>query len=95
MNTVLAKVFIIETSNEHTNKKGEIMGKIWDILQVIFGLLGVWLILDMSLEGLSFTLWVNGFFVGLGGWLGPFAILAYIIAVIVILQLIKALLRDD
>lgn len=67
------------------------MGKIWDILQVIFGLLGVWLILDMSID----LLWVYGFFYGLGGWLGPFAILAYIIAVIVILQLIKALLRED
>lgn len=67
------------------------MGKIWDILQVIFGLLGIWLILDMSID----LLWVNGFFVGLGGWLGPFAILAYILAVIVILQLVKALLRED
>ena len=91
MNTVLAKVFIIETSKQLTNKKGENMGKIWDILQVIFGLLGIWLILDMSID----LLWVNGFFVGLGGWLGPFAILGYILAVIVILQLVKALLRED
>ncbi len=89
---MIAKVFIIETSKEHTNKKGEIMGKIWDILQVVFGLLGVWLVLDMSLD----LLWVNGFFSGqASGWLGPFAILAYLLVIIVILQLVKALLRDD
>ena len=67
------------------------MGKIWDILQVIFGLLLVWVVLDHSID----LLWIDGFFSGLSVWLQPFALMAYLIAVLLILQLVKALLRDD
>ncbi len=87
----LQRFLLLKTSKEYNKTKGENMGKIWDILQVVFGLLGVWLILDMSID----LLWVYGFFDSQGGWLGPFAILAYIVVVIVILQLVKTILRDE
>ena len=69
------------------------MGKIWDILQVIFGLLLVWVFLDMALD----MLWINGYFgttLGIDA-LAPFALVAYLIAILAILQLVKTLLRDD
>ncbi len=67
------------------------MGKIWDILQFVFALLIVWVILDIS-EGI---LWVAGFFSGLGiMFLGPWAIVCYLIVIIGIFQMVKAFTRD-
>ncbi|MEE9410305.1 MAG: hypothetical protein V3V41_05195 [Candidatus Heimdallarchaeota archaeon] len=67
------------------------MGKIWDILQVIFGLLLAWVFVDIS----TGILWVSGWLDSLASdWLGYFAVIGYIIVVLVILQLVKALTAE-
>ena len=69
------------------------MGKIWDILQFIFGLLIVWVVIDWAET--AFSLWVADFFDGLGiMFLGPWAIVCYLIVIIGIFQLVKAFTRD-
>ena len=67
------------------------MGKIWDILQFIFGLLIVWVILAME----ESILWVADWFNNMNiMFLGPWAIVCYLIVIIGIFQLVKAFTRD-
>jgi hypothetical protein len=92
LNTVLAKVFIIENLNEYNNKNGEIMSKIWDILQVFFGLLLVWVLVAIEVS----VLWVSDWLTSVGSpWLAPLTVVGYLVLVLVILQLVKALTRVD
>ena len=67
------------------------MGKIWDILQFIFGLLAIWVIIDIE----NGILWVADFFADLNiMFLGPWAIVCYLFVIIGIFQLVKAFTRD-
>jgi len=69
------------------------MGKIWDILQFIFSLLIVWVIIDIGET--SFSLWISDALTNAGiMFLGPWAIVCYLIVIIGIFQLVKAFTRD-
>ena len=68
------------------------MGKIWSILQAVFGLLLVWVLLD-TVVGI---LWVAGFLTGIvaGGWFDPLAVVAYLALLIFIFEFIKGLTAE-
>ena len=68
------------------------MSKVWSILQAVFGLLLVWVFLDYSVSVTS--LWVSDFLAGLGGFLGPLAIVAYLAALIFIFEFVKGLTAE-
>jgi hypothetical protein len=70
--------------------------RIWSFIQTILGLFGCWILLDYALveAGSSFTLFIANAFNNMGATnalLAPLAILAYTIAAIVILQLVKSI----
>jgi hypothetical protein len=68
------------------------MSKVWSILQAVFGLLLVWVFLDWAVSATD--LWVSETLAGLGGFLGPLAIVAYLAALIFIFEFIKGLTAE-
>ncbi|MHA1953414.1 MAG: hypothetical protein ACW96U_05675 [Candidatus Heimdallarchaeaceae archaeon] len=71
--------------------------RIWSFIQTILGLFGCWVLLDYALveAGSSWNLFIANAFSNMGATnalLGPLAILAYVLAAIVILQLVKSIL---
>jgi hypothetical protein len=70
--------------------------RIWSFIQTILGLFGCWVLLDYALveAGSSWNLFIAQAFNNMGATnalLGPLAVLAYTLAAIVILQLVKSI----
>ncbi len=70
--------------------------RIWSFIQTILGLFGSWVLLDYALveAGSTWNLFIAEAFSNMGAanaLLGPLAILAYVLASIVILQLVKSI----
>ena len=68
------------------------MGKVWSILQAVFGLLLVWVLLATEVSMLWVADWLGS--VDTTGWLAPFSVIAYLAALIFIFEFIKGLTAE-
>lgn len=68
------------------------MGKIWSILQAVFGLLLVWVLLAIEVSMLWVADWLNS--IDTTGWLAPMAVVAYLAALIFIFEFVKGITAE-
>jgi hypothetical protein len=93
----LQSFLLLDDQENMYNRIGETMGyRIWSFIQTILGLFGCWVLLDYSLisQGSDFTLFIGNIFTEMGkvnALLGPISIVVYVLAAILILQLVKSI----